>query len=177
MWHGLLDTKKMPAAIPPPGATNIPPDVKTLGQILIVSSESQHRAALSNILSREGWHPICASTATESGPILAEQSIALVFCERLLSDGGYWDVLEIAKSLNLDIPLIVTSRVPDWAQYLDVLRHSATDLIGFPCAFTDVVSAINRARRSLEDRAAKVVTPNQDSIPRSPLSCSNRDRN
>ena len=133
-------------------------------QILVVSSELQNRRALVDILNREDWHTICASTVEECKAALAGRNVILVFCDPRLLDGTYRDVLKIIRSLNKDVPLVVTSRLADWEEYFEVLGHGAFDLIPSPPRATDAIWVTRRAQQntptqvgqnteSLKDRA------------------------
>jgi DNA-binding NtrC family response regulator len=123
--------------------------------ILVVSSEFKNRYALREILNREGWEAICASTVGECEKVLASQNTDLVFCDRGLTDGSYRDILTIARSVGRNARLVVTSRLADWDEYLKALKDGAFDLIASPCQKADVVRVINQAQR--EDR--KIGTP------------------
>jgi DNA-binding NtrC family response regulator len=123
-------------------------------QILVVSSESEGRRALTAILNREGWDTICASRVSECQEVLARLNISLVFCDRRLPDGAYRDVLAITRSLSRKVRLVVTSRLADWDEYLEALRHGAFELIVSPCQPSDVVWTMIQVRREDEETAA-----------------------
>lgn len=115
--------------------------------ILVVSSESKNRHALADILNREGWSTVCASTAGECQEILSRDNIGLVLCDRRLTDGTYRDVLFIARLLGRNVRLVVTSRLADWSEYLESLHDGAFDLIAFPGQTAEIVRVISQARR------------------------------
>ena len=114
-------------------------------QILVISSELRNQRALADILHREDCEPICASKVKECQEVLARRNITLVFCDRQLSDGTYRDVLRMIRSLNIDLPLVVTSRLADWNEYFEVLQDGAFDLIASPCQPTDAIWVTRRA--------------------------------
>jgi DNA-binding NtrC family response regulator len=116
-------------------------------QILVVSSDQDHRHALTSILQKNGWTPLHASRLSECRDLLAKQNVGLVFCERRLADGTYRDLLSVAHTLNRRVPIVVTSRLADWDEYLEALRYGAVDLIASPCKPNDVSSAIAQAQR------------------------------
>ena len=122
-------------------------------QILVVSSEIENRRALNEILRKEGHETICASRVSECREALQTQNIALIFCDRRLSDGNYHDVVAAARSAHQFAKVVVTSRLADWDEYLDALHHGAFDLIASPCQPTDVLWAIVQARRESTERA------------------------
>lgn len=114
--------------------------------ILVVSSEIRNRDFLRDLLNREGWKTVSASAVGECEEVLANQSIDLVLCDRGLSDGTYRDILTMIRSKNLRARLVVTSRLADWDEYLEVLDNGAFDLLAFPTQTTDIVRVVNRAQ-------------------------------
>jgi DNA-binding NtrC family response regulator len=122
-------------------------------QILVVSSELEHRRALNDILRKEGYETICASRVSECQEALQTQNVSLIFCDRRISDGNYRDVVALTRAANQRIRVVVTSRLADWDEYLDALHHGAFDLIASPCQPTDVLWAMVQARREDAERA------------------------
>jgi DNA-binding NtrC family response regulator len=122
-------------------------------QILVVSSELEHRRMLTSILNREGWDTVCASKVADCDEVLARENVNLVFCDRRLADGTYRDIVAITRSLSRNVRIVVTSRLADWDEYLEALHHGAFDLIASPCQPTDVVWAILQAKREDQGRA------------------------
>jgi DNA-binding NtrC family response regulator len=130
--------------------------METTPQILVVSSELEHRRALNDILRQEGYETICASRVSECQQALQTQNVSLIFCDRRLSDGNYRDVVAATRASFRHIRVIVTSRLADWDEYLDALHHGAFDLISSPCQPTDVLWAMVQARREDTERAGFV---------------------
>lgn len=116
-------------------------------QILVISSELGNRRALVEILNRERWETTCASTVNEFEELFPTRQLALVFCERQLRDGTYRDVLRTIRARNTSLRMVVTSRLADWDEYLEVLEEGAFDLIATPCRSADVNWVIHRAER------------------------------
>jgi DNA-binding NtrC family response regulator len=130
----------------------MPPPIR----ILILSSELHNRLALADILNREHWETICASTVNEFQEVLERRNVTLVFCDRQLSDGTYRDVLQTMRSLSTNVPLVVISRLADWDEYLEVLQEGAFDLIASPCRLTDVTWVVLRAQHEYKKRRAPI---------------------
>ena len=91
-------------------------------QILIVSSELEHRRTLNDILRKEGYDTTCASRVSECQEALQTQNVSLIFCDRRISDGNYRDVVALTRASNQRIRVVVTSRLADWDEYLDAMR-------------------------------------------------------
>jgi DNA-binding NtrC family response regulator len=116
-------------------------------QILVASSELEDRRDLAEILEKEGYDTICVSRASECREVLETRKVALIFCDRRLTDGSYRDVVAAARLSQGKARVVVTSRLADWDEYLDALRQGAFDLIVSPCRPTDVLWTILQARR------------------------------
>jgi DNA-binding NtrC family response regulator len=125
-------------------------------QILVISSDSDNRRALTAVLQNQGWAPLQAERIDQCRDLFASNNICLTFCERRLSDGTYQDLLTIAHTTNRKVPTVVTSRLADWDEYLEALRHGAVDLIASPCNPNDVSSAIAQAQREDHDLTANM---------------------
>src|SRR5258705_2783879 len=80
-------------------------------QVLVVSSELEHRRALNEILRKEGHETICASRVSECREALQTQTVFLIFCDRRLSDGNYRDVVAATPAPHHHARVIVTSRL------------------------------------------------------------------
>ena len=128
-------------------------------QVLVVSSDLEHRGMLASILQKRGWSPLQASRLNECRDLLAKQKVGLVFCERRLADGSYRELISAAQISARKVPVVVTSRLADWDEYLEALRHCAVDLIASPCKPSDVFSAIAQAERA--DHEVSTVEPSQ----------------
>ena len=114
-------------------------------RILVVSSELESRRTLVAILNEKGCGTVGVSRVRDCREVLAAHDIQLVFCERLLTDGTYRDVIAAAQSTKRPVRVIVTSRVADWDEYGDALREGAFDLIPSPCESAEVMRAIAQA--------------------------------
>jgi len=128
-------------------------------QILVVSSDLDHRRTLTSILQEDGWSPLHASRLNECRDLLAKQNVGLVFCERHLADGTYRDILSVARTSTRKVSVVVTSRLADWDEYLEALRHGAVDLIPSPCKKSDVTSALAQVRRGKSADGANATEP------------------
>ncbi|HEY2820857.1 MAG TPA: response regulator [Candidatus Acidoferrum sp.] len=116
-------------------------------EILVIASDPETRKALSSILQTEGLKSVQASHLSEGRALLATETVGMVFCERNLSDGTYLDLLPAAQTKSGIVPVVVTSRLADWDEYLEALRHGAVDLIASPFKPSDVSAALAQARR------------------------------
>ena len=119
--------------------------------ILVVSCDVDHRRALEDILGTQGWGTVSAADITECRHALVENRVWLIFCEQELPDGKYDDVLTIVDTLNENVPVVVTSRLADWDEYLKALDRGAFDLIASPCEPAEVIRLIEQARTQIDN--------------------------
>jgi DNA-binding NtrC family response regulator len=106
--------------------------------ILIASADLEGRRRLANILSKLEVDPLTTSSIRESKEIIATERVALIFCDRLLSDGNCYDLLNASKAGKTKARIVVTSSTADWDEFLEAMRLGAFDVIASPCRATDV---------------------------------------
>ena len=123
---------------------------------LVVSSDPKSRSTLVSILEKEGLHTIEASGLRESLERLPTQDVGLVFCERRLADGSYRELVNVTRTMTRKVPVIVTSRLADWDEYLEALRNGAFDLIASPCRPNDVFWALRQVERGEQEESASL---------------------
>jgi len=93
-------------------------------KILMASSDSESRHSPAAILNKGGWNTITVYRVSECQEVLATQDVGLVFCERHLVDGDYRDLLAVARSLGREVRIVVTKRLDDWDEHLEVFDIS-----------------------------------------------------
>jgi DNA-binding NtrC family response regulator len=126
-------------------------------QILVVSSDLEIRRNLMQTLMRQGLESIGVASVRECGDVLKTEKVGLVFCDRTLMDGSYRDVLDAARSSGNTLRLVVTSRHPDWDEYLEAMRFGAFDVIASPCRPTDVEWMVIQAKRDERNRPKELI--------------------
>jgi len=107
-------------------------------EVLIASSDLERRRALSNILTEIGVDALTTSTIVECREILTTEKVGLIFCDRILTEGNYRDVLNVSRGTSTKPRVVVTSSVADWDEFLEAMRLGAFDVIASPCRSTDV---------------------------------------
>jgi len=132
---------------------------------LVVSSNAESRDILVSILAKEGFHTVEASRLSECLALLPMQNVGLIFCERHLADGTYHELVSATRPLNRRVPVIVTSRLADWDEYLEALRNGAFDLIASPCQPNDVFWALQQIDREKRGLSASVNSAQRSTIP------------
>jgi len=100
--------------------------------ILVLSSSESMRNNLSEALRLSGISPVPCGTLTEAHVFLSQISFSAVFCDDVLCDGTYHDLVEIARDEFPRVPVVVVSPVGDWNEYLKALGAGAFDYVGMP---------------------------------------------
>jgi two-component system response regulator PilR (NtrC family) len=115
--------------------------------ILVASSDLEGRRALSNILGKLGVDPLTSSTVRECKELIGSERVGLIFCDRLLSDGNCYDLLNASRGGRAKARVVVMSSTADWDEFLEAMRLGAFDVIASPCRATDVEWMIIQALR------------------------------
>jgi DNA-binding NtrC family response regulator len=134
-------------------------------QILVASSDLESRRNLMQTLTRQGLDPIGVSNLAECKKVLEEERVGLVFCDHELVDGTYRDVLAASRSTTEKLRLVVTSRHPDWDEYLEAMRFGAFDVIASPCRPTDVEWMVIQAKRDERNHGTDLMAAGADRLP------------
>jgi len=119
--------------------------------VLVASSNMEDRTSLLHILDGLSLNVISCSALDQAREVLSRQEVPLVFCDELLSDGCYRDLLS-SESGRRALRVVVTIRAGEWDEYLDAIRLGAFEAIRCPLHPTDVELVVLRAMR--ENREA-----------------------
>jgi DNA-binding NtrC family response regulator len=130
-------------------------------QIVVASAYLEDRQAMVNILAKQGFDPIIASSVGECRASMAQEDVGLIFCARSLSDGNYRDLLIAARTGTRRTRIVLTARITDWDEYLEAMRLGAFDVISAPCRPTDVEWMILQALRDEHARSRQITFAQQ----------------
>ena len=116
---------------------------------LVISSDLESRRTLTAILGDLGpdINVFSCSGVAQAAGVLSQKNIKLVLCQDRLSDGSFRDVLKTTRHAAPRPPVVVTTRMEDWDDYLEAVRLGAFDVIRYPYYPTDVEWTIHLAMR------------------------------
>jgi DNA-binding NtrC family response regulator len=120
-------------------------------QVVVASSDLEHRRTVASILVRLGLDPFCVSAVKQYREVVSREIVGLVFSEPYLSDGDFRDVLS-ASSLIHRQPYIVLTCRHTHSEYREALGLGVFDVITAPCRPTDVEWMVIQARRDDQNR-------------------------
>src|SRR6266853_2762430 len=114
---------------------------------LVACADMKNRSALVHMLEDMSVNVFSCSALNQIEEVLSKQKIALVFCDEILSDGSFRDLLRANKHGMGRPRIVVIFRVGEWAEYLEALQLGVFEVISTPVHPTDVELAVIRATR------------------------------
>ena len=130
--------------------------------ILSISPDAEDHAALRRILDGRQWHVSSVATRWSALKQLSSERFSVIFCEKVLEDGSWKDILEHI-GLYAEAPLlVVTSRLADAYLWSEVLNLGGYDVLAKPFnarEVTHVLTSISlqHSRASVRMRAGAAV--------------------
>jgi DNA-binding NtrC family response regulator len=115
--------------------------------VLVVSDRLENRKALTRILDSLPVSVIAAWTLVEAQKILARQEVDMVFCDEILPDGTYRDLLSM-RSISKPC-VVVSAQRSERGDRHEAVRQGAFELLRYPPEPTDVEFVVIRASRHL----------------------------
>jgi len=112
---------------------------------LVVSSDTEVRRNLAEVVRQCALTPVLASTVAESAMALGRHEILIVVCNDRLEDGKYEDIVKLAVRPEMQVPVIVVSRTGDWPEYLAAMGGGAFDYLVYPPFPGDLQQTIQNA--------------------------------
>jgi DNA-binding NtrC family response regulator len=116
-------------------------------EIVIVSSDLERRKQLAEILAKQGLDPPGVASLKQCQDVFNGHSVGLVFCDPVLPDGTYRDLLAAYRLAAHKPRVVLISPDADWDDFRAAIRAGAFDVISWPCRPTDVEWMLIRAGR------------------------------
>lgn len=115
-------------------------------RILIVDDDEFSQKLVSRLLAREGYEPICASTAGEAITLIRKVQPALILMDYMLPDGDGISATRRIKSVEAfeDIPVIMVTGQRDRETVVNSLLVGACDFVGKPVNAVALMTKISR---------------------------------
>jgi len=113
--------------------------------VLVATSNLENQKAFGHLLEACGLEPVYVNTARGAMDALLRKRVALAICADELPDGTFRDVLGAARRASSNVPVVVTSRLDDTAEYCEAMSLGAFDFIASPYSQREVEWIIERA--------------------------------
>ena len=114
-------------------------------------SNQEHRRRITTVVMELGQDPIRASSVSQCRELLAKERIDLIFCDRLLSDGDYNDVLAACHAIESRPSVVLVCR-HDNIEYQKAIRSGVFGVIAETCHRSDVEWMVIQAKRDYYKR-------------------------
>lgn len=115
-------------------------------RILVVDDDEFSQKLVSRLLSREGYEPVCASTAAEALALVRKVQPAMILMDYMLPDDDGLSVTRRIKSVKAfaDIPIIMLTGQRDRETVVNSLLAGACDFVGKPIDAVTLMAKVNR---------------------------------
>lgn len=124
----------------------------TSWQIAVASSNPEHRRRITRVLTALGLDPISLCSVGQCRELLAQQHVNLIFCDRILADGRYDDIVAASEATE-GRPLVVLACRCDTSEYPKRIDSAVFGVISEACHPCDVEWMMIRAQREYLKRA------------------------
>lgn len=103
--------------------------IQGAAEILVVDDDHSTAELVARVLMRSGCVTCTANNAQDAIVRLKSQRFEMVLLDYLLGDSDCWSVLEVARSLNPPIPVVVVTGSGSERIAVEALRRGAADYI------------------------------------------------
>jgi len=111
-------------------------------KLLAISPNPEDHATLRDMADSRHWQVRSVSTFRDALERLAAERVAVVFCDDVLEDGTWKDLLEVVGTGAGVPPLVVTSRLADAFLWSEVLNLGGYDVLLKPFSARDVAHVL-----------------------------------
>jgi DNA-binding NtrC family response regulator len=113
-------------------------------RVLIVSAE-MNREFVRNAMSQWAMEMVSCSSLQEARGLLPDSTLSLIFCDEMLPDGTYLDVLNIQGKTPKTRVVVISDKSHLEEQYQQAMDAGAFEIIASPCRASDVQWVVIRA--------------------------------
>lgn len=130
---------------------------KTSRRVLSISPSPEDHDFLRTVLETSAWELCSVDNCRDAIARLRSHAVSVIFCEGVLEDGTWKDILTTIQG-PADAPaLIVTSRLADAFLWSEVLNLGGYDVLAKPFSQREVRHVIDNVVLLAERRAGTVV--------------------
>ncbi len=122
-----------------------------LAKILVVDDEEITRQSLQKIIEHEGYTVITAGGGQEALRLLEEEEIGVMLLDINLPDINGIEVMRQAREVSPDTRVVLITGHGSLESAIEAIRHEAFDYILKPPSVQELLSAIARGLKTLEE--------------------------
>lgn len=128
-------------------------------RILVSDRERNTRDAVTEIFRQAGYTVEAAGSGSETIEMLTRQAYDLIFCDLDIPKNSGLDVIRIARALNRDARIVVTSSLGEQASRTQMKQEGAFEYLDKPLRKTTLLSVARKALRSTRHHFAVAAPP------------------
>ena len=117
-------------------------------RILVSDREKNTRDAVAEIFSDAGYKVDAAGSGSETIEMLTRQSYDLIFCDLDLPKKSGFEIVRMARALNRDARIVVTSAQGEPVNRTRMKKEGAFDFLDKPLRRATLLAAARNALRS-----------------------------
>jgi two-component system response regulator AtoC len=114
-------------------------------KILVTDDDRSALDSLSEVLEKEGYAVLRAESGAEALKVLSSEPLDLVLTDLRMREIDGMKVLEVARSSQRDVPVIVMTGFASMETTIDAIRNGATDYLSKPFKLEQVRVVVRRA--------------------------------
>lgn len=117
-------------------------------RILVSDREKNTRDAVTEIFTDAGYNVESAGSGSETIEMLTSRSYDLIFCDLDLPKKSGFEIVRMARALNRDARIVVTSAQGEPVNRSRMKKEGAFDFLDKPLRRTTLLAAARKALRS-----------------------------
>lgn len=122
-------------------------------KVVLLHDQEEPHAALGPVLDKLGITYTRVRTCAEATQLLTrDRSPHLLFCDTILPDGNWNDVLQLSDRAPVAVNVIVVARSVNIRFYVEVIERGAFDFITPPFVSSDLSHVVRCAAANIADR-------------------------
>jgi CheY-like chemotaxis protein len=139
-------------------------------RILVSDREKNTRDAVTEIFTDAGYTVETAGSGSETIEMLTRQAYDLIFCDLDLPRKSGFEIVRMARALNRDARIVVTSALGEQANRSRMMSEGAFEFLDKPLRRTRILAVARQALRSAtrHNDAAGPAGPGDDRGPDRP---------
>ena len=116
-------------------------------KILIVEDDIYLREGLEELLTKEGYEPVCTKNCAEAKALFIEDTFDLIILDVMLPDGNGLDLCSFLRSKGADVPILFLTACDEEFQIVRGLDAGADDYVTKPFRLLELLSRIRALLR------------------------------
>ena len=126
-------------------------------EVLFVSSQVENKKTLLGVCRDLPVKARTVCTFAQAKQFLASHQVGMVFCDELLPDGSYREVLAALRTDSPAAHFILMMRDGEWREYLEALRLGVQEVLRPPLLPMDIDLAFIHSFQRIERELVSLV--------------------